>query len=126
MEHEMSGSPQESLNVTTIIQNLGIPAHMLGYVYLREAILLAVDNPAIIHMVTKELYPAIAKHFDTTPSRVERAIRHAIELAWDHGDIETTIHAYTNNPAYMLRKKPSNAQLIATISDWIWVHKQTG
>ena len=121
-----TGVPQESLHVTTIIQHLGIPAHMLGYVYLREAILLAVENPAIIHMVTKELYPAIAEHFDTTPSRVERAIRHAIELAWDHGDIETTIHAYTDNPAYMLKKRPSNAQLIATISDWIWVHKQTG
>ena len=75
--------------VTAIIHEIGVPAHIKGYQYLREAILLAVDDMDVINAVTKVLYPEVARRFSTTPSRVERAIRHAIEVAWDRGDLET-------------------------------------
>ena len=75
--------------VTAIIHEIGVPAHIKGYQYLREAIMIAVNDMDVINAVTKVLYPEVAKRFCTTPSRVERAIRHAIEVAWDRGDIET-------------------------------------
>ena len=75
--------------VTAIIHEIGVPAHIKGYQYLREAILLAVEDMDVINAVTKVLYPEVARRFSTTPSRVERAIRHAIEVAWDRGDLET-------------------------------------
>ena len=75
--------------VTETIHQLGVPAHIKGYHYLRVAILLSIDNQELLESVTKMLYPAVAKHFDTTSSRVERAIRHAIEIAWDLGDLDT-------------------------------------
>ena len=102
--------------VTAIIHDVGVPAHIKGYQYLREAILIAVDDMDVINAVTKVLYPAVAKKFGTTSSRVERAIRHAIEVAWDRGDLETLqkYFAYTVNGA---KGKPTNSEFIALISD---------
>ena len=82
-----AGAQLESV-VTDVIHEIGVPAHIKGYQYLREAILLTIDDMDIINSVTKVLYPEVARKFNTTPSRVERAIRHAIEVAWDRGDIE--------------------------------------
>ena len=102
--------------VTTIIHEVGVPAHIKGYQYLREAILLTVDDMDVINAVTKVLYPEVAKHFGTTSSRVERAIRHAIEVAWDRGDLETLqkYFGYTVNGA---KGKPTNSEFIAMIAD---------
>ena len=86
-----SSRPHQSLeaSVTSIIHEIGVPAHIKGYQYLREAIIMTVENMDVINAVTKILYPEVAKRFNTTASRVERAIRHAIEVAWDRGDLET-------------------------------------
>lgn len=104
--------------VTTIIQEIGVPAHIKGYQYVREAIVLAVQDIEVINAVTKVLYPAVAKRFGTTPSRVERAVRHAIETAWDRGDLETlqSYFGYTVNSA---KGKPTNSEFIAMIADRI-------
>ena len=108
--------PQLEAMVTAIIHEIGVPAHIKGYQYLREGIMLAVRNMDVINAVTKVLYPEIAKRFDTTPSRVERAIRHAIEVAWDRGDLETLqkYFGYTVNSA---KGKPTNSEFIAMIAD---------
>ena len=102
--------------VTSIIHEVGVPAHIKGYQYLREAILLAVSDMDVINAVTKVLYPEVAKRFGTTSSRVERAIRHAIEVAWDRGDLETLqkYFGYTVNGA---KGKPTNSEFIAMIAD---------
>ena len=102
--------------VTAIIHEIGVPAHIKGYQYLREAIMIAVNDMEVINAVTKVLYPSVAKAFNTTPSRVERAIRHAIEVAWDRGDLETLQHyfGYTVNSA---KGKPTNSEFIALIAD---------
>ena len=104
--------------VTSIIHEIGVPAHIKGYQYLREAILLAVADREVINAVTKVLYPEVAKRFGTTASRVERAIRHAIEVAWDRGDLETLqrFFGYTVSNA---KGKPTNSEFIAMISDRI-------
>lgn len=105
----------ESL-VTDVILHIGIPAHIKGYHYIREAIILSVHDSQMINSVTKLLYPTIAKKFDTTSSRVERAIRHAIEIAWDRGDVDTldSYFGYTINNG---RGKPTNSEFIAMIAD---------
>ena len=102
--------------VTEIIHEVGVPAHIKGYQYLRYAIILAVKDMEIINAVTKVLYPAVADHFGTTPSRVERAIRHAIEVAWDRGALETRQRSfgYTVSNA---KGKPTNSEFIAMIAD---------
>lgn len=102
--------------VTKIIHDVGIPAHIKGYQYLRYAIMLAVDDIEAINSVTKLLYPTVASHFKTTSSRVERAIRHAIELAWERGNLETlsSMFGYTINTS---RGKPTNSEFIALIAD---------
>lgn len=102
--------------VTAIIHEIGVPAHIKGYQYLREAILIAVDDIEVINAVTKVLYPAVAKRFATTPSRVERAIRHAIEVAWDRGDLET-LQKYFGYTVSNSKGKPTNSEFIAMISD---------
>ena len=84
-----SGKPNIEAMVTSIIHEIGVPAHIKGYQYLREAIIIAVNDMDVINAITKVLYPQVAKAFQTTPSRVERAIRHAIEVAWDRGDLDT-------------------------------------
>ena len=102
--------------VTEIIHEVGVPAHIKGYQYLRYAIILAVKDMEIINAVTKVLYPAVADHFGTTPSRVERAIRHAIEVAWDRGDLET-LQRYFGYTVSNAKGKPTNSEFIAMIAD---------
>src|SRR5699024_7685392 len=102
--------------ITNIIQEIGVPAHIKGYLYLREAISIVIDDMDYLGAVTKELYPAVASKFNTTPSRVGRAIRHAIEVAWNRGEVETLnkIFGYTINNN---KGKPTNSEFIALISD---------
>ena len=104
------------VRVTNLIHDVGVPAHIKGYQYLREAIIMAVENEEIINAVTKTLYPTLAKAFKTTPSRVERAIRHAIEVAWNRGQIEVhdKIFGYTVNSN---KGKPTNSEFIAMLAD---------
>lgn len=104
------------LQVTEILHQIGVPAHIKGYHYLRDSIMMSVKNPEIINAVTKQLYPAVAKLHKTTSSRVERAIRHAIEVAWDRGDVDVlnSYFGYTINNG---RGKPTNSEFIAMISD---------
>lgn len=104
--------------VTEIIHQIGVPAHIKGYTYLRDAIIMVVDDPSMINFVTKKLYTSVAEKNDTTPSRVERAIRHAIEVAWDRGDIET-LNSYFGYTVHNQRGKPTNSEFIAMISDRI-------
>ena len=111
-----SGVKDLEVVVSQIMHQIGVPAHIRGYQYLREAILIAVDDMDVINAITKVLYPQVAKTFSTTPSRVERAIRHAIEVAWDRGDLETLqkYFGYTVNSA---KGKPTNSEFIAMIAD---------
>ena len=104
------------LEITSMLHDVGVPAHIKGYQYLREAIAMAVREPEHINAITKILYPAVAKRFQTTPSRVERAIRHAIEVAWDRGDVEEiqNIFGYTVSS---VKGKPTNSEFIAMIAD---------
>lgn len=104
------------LKITQIIHEIGVPAHIKGYHYLREAIILSVKNTEIINSVTKLLYPTVAKNHSTTASRVERAIRHAIEVAWDRGDIDV-LNSYFGYTVQNDRGKPTNSEFIAMISD---------
>lgn len=102
--------------VTRIIHRIGVPAHIKGYQYLRTAILMATDDPDIINYVTKMLYPTVAKQYKTTSSRVERAIRHAIEVAWDRGDVDV-LNEYFGYTIQNNRGKPTNSEFIAMIAD---------
>ena len=104
------------MQVTEIIHQIGVPAHIKGYQYLRDSILMAIEDGEIINAVTKRLYPAVAKRHGTTSSRVERAIRHAIEVAWDRGDVDT-LTAYFGYTIHNERGKPTNSEFIAMISD---------
>ena len=102
--------------VTQIIHQIGVPAHIKGYQYLRTAILLTVKDSDVINSVTKVLYPSVAKKYSTTTSRVERAIRHAIEVAWDRGDVDT-LNSYFGYTIQNNRGKPTNSEFIAMIAD---------
>ena len=105
-------------DVTDIIHEIGVPAHIKGYQYLREAIMMSVDDIEMLNSITKILYPTIAKRYQTTPSRVERAIRHAIEVAWSRGKMDTIdeLFGYTINNG---KGKPTNSEFIALIADKI-------
>ena len=102
--------------VTGIIHEIGVPAHIKGYQYLREAIIIAVEDMDVINAITKVLYPQVAKTFQTTPSRVERAIRHAIEVAWDRGDLDT-LQKFFGYTVSNTKGKPTNSEFIALIAD---------
>ena len=102
--------------VTSMIHEIGVPAHIKGYQYLREAILIAVNDMEVINAITKVLYPQVAKTFATTPSRVERAIRHAIEVAWDRGDLDT-LQRFFGYTVSNTKGKPTNSEFIALIAD---------
>ena len=102
--------------VTNIIHEIGVPAHIKGYQYLREAIIIAVSDMDVINAITKVLYPQVAKTFQTTPSRVERAIRHAIEVAWDRGDLDT-LQRFFGYTVSNTKGKPTNSEFIALIAD---------
>lgn len=104
------------VEVTKIIHQMGVPAHVKGYQYLRDAILLVADEVNLIGAVTKELYPLVAEKYDTTASRVERAIRHAIELAWDRGNVDL-MNKYFGYTINVERGKPTNSEFIAMVAD---------
>ena len=104
------------LKVTETLHQIGVPAHIKGYQYLRDSIKLSIENPLMINAITKQLYPSVATNFQSTPSRVERAIRHAIEVAWDRGDIDILNH-YFGYTIHNSRGKPTNSEFIAMISD---------
>lgn len=110
--------------VTEVIHQLGVPAHIKGYHYLREAILASLDDSELLESVTKMLYPTVAKKFETTSSRVERAIRHAIEIAWDRGNLDTlnSFFGYTVNTC---KGKPTNSEFIALITDKLRLQYKT-
>ena len=110
------GIPDIESQVTKIIHQIGVPAHIKGYQYLRTAILLTIQDSDIINSVTKILYPSVAKKYATTTSRVERAIRHAIEVAWDRGDVDT-LNSYFGYTIQNNRGKPTNSEFIAMIAD---------
>ncbi len=119
IEITITGKSLETL-VTDIIHQIGVPAHIKGYHYLRFSIVEAVQEPTVLDAVTKELYPRVAERFLTTPSRVERAIRHAIEVAWARGDIQT-LDYYFGSTVQISRGKPTNSEFIALIADKIRV-----
>jgi two-component system response regulator (stage 0 sporulation protein A) len=102
--------------VTKIIHQIGVPAHIKGYQYLRTAIIMAINDTDIINSVTKVLYPTVAKQYSTTSSRVERAIRHAIEVAWDRGDLDV-LNSFFGYTVQNSRGKPTNSEFIAMIAD---------
>lgn len=110
--------------VTEIIHEIGIPAHIKGYQYLRHAIMMVIDDLDVINSITKELYPTVAKDFNTTPSRVERAIRHAIEVAWDRGDTEV-LNSFFGYTIANSKGKPTNSEFIAMIADRLRLQLKT-
>ncbi len=111
--------------ITNLIHEIGVPAHIKGYQYLREAILIAVDDMDILNAVTKQLYPAIAQKYDTTPSRVERAIRHAIEVAWSRGKMDTIEKLFSYSIS-IGKGKPTNSEFIALIADRMRLELKAG
>jgi len=115
VQRRMDKTNIESM-VTGIIHEIGVPAHIKGYQYLREAIIIAVNDMDVINAITKVLYPQVAKTFQTTPSRVERAIRHAIEVAWDRGDLDT-LQRFFGYTVSNTKGKPTNSEFIALIAD---------
>ncbi len=127
MPETISYSKANSLEaeITSIIHEIGVPAHIKGYLYLREAITMVVNDVELLSAVTKELYPSIAKRFNTTPSRVERAIRHAIEVAWSRGQVDTInrIFGYTIHNA---KGKPTNSEFIAMVADKLRLKAKLG
>ena len=110
--------------VTNVIHEVGVPAHIKGYQYLREAIMMVIGDIDVINQITKQLYPDIARKYKTTPSRVERAIRHAIEVAWGRGQQDTVenIFGYTVSAA---KGKPTNSEFIAMIADKLRLELKT-
>ena len=110
------GTENMEIVATDVIHQLGVPAHIKGYHYLREAILSSIEDPELLESVTKLLYPTVAKRFDTTSSRVERAIRHAIEIAWDRGNLDT-LNAFFGYTVNTCKGKPTNSEFIALITD---------
>lgn len=119
-KNEVKEFPQENLEsqVTDMIHEIGIPAHIKGYHYLRDAILMAIDDMDVLNAITKVLYPTVAKKHQTTSSRVERAIRHAIEVAWSRGKLDTLeeLFGYTVSTG---KGKPTNSEFIALVADTI-------
>ncbi len=113
---DMTKEPNLEVIVSDIMHQIGVPAHIKGYQYLREAIILSINNIEMMNSVTKLLYPTVAKTYSTTSSRVERAIRHAIEVAWDRGDIDV-LSSYFGYTIQNTRGKPTNSEFIAMISD---------
>lgn len=111
------------ITITDILHQIGVPAHIKGYHYLRDSIMMCVNRPEIINAVTKELYPSVAKKYETTSSRVERAIRHAIEVAWDRGDVDV-LNSYFGYTIHNGRGKPTNSEFIAMISDRLRLHNK--
>ncbi len=114
--NESSDSQDLEVAVTNLIQRLGVPAHVKGYHYLRTAIIDAVDDNSLMDCITKQLYPTVARQHNTTSSRVERAIRHAIEIAWDRTETEK-LNSFFGYPSELYRYRPTNSEFIALVSD---------
>ena len=112
------------LRVTNMIHEVGVPAHIKGYQYLRDAIMMTVKDMNIINAITKVLYPTVARHYDTTSSRVERAIRHAIEVAWDRGDVET-LQKFFGYTVSQTKGKPTNSEFISMLADKLRLELKT-
>ena len=113
---ETQNSNDLQMTISEIMHQIGVPAHIKGYQYLREAIMLSINDQETMSSVTKVLYPTVAKMYSTTSSRVERAIRHAIEVAWDRGDVDV-LSSYFGYTIQNTRGKPTNSEFIAMISD---------
>lgn len=113
------------MRVTEVIHQIGVPAHVKGYHYVREAILMAINDMEVVGAVTKVLYPAVAKKYNTVSSRVERAIRHAIEIAWDRGDIDV-IQSYFGYTVSNHKGKPTNSEFISMIADKLRLQYKCG
>ena len=111
--------------ITAVFLVIGIPAHIKGYHYLREAIRMVYFEPELINRITKELYPGIAKRFNTSASKVERAIRHAIEVAWDRGDVEV-LNGFFGYTVSNVKGKPTNSEFISMIADRIRLEQKLG
>lgn len=109
--------------ITKLLHTLGMPTHVLGYEYSREAILIALGNKGILRSITKELYPAVAQAFNTTPTRVERAIRHAVELAWDRGDLDT-LQKFFGFTVSSKKGKPTNSEFLSALADHLRLELQ--
>ncbi len=124
-QKEMNEDLEIELRVTNIIHEIGVPAHIKGYQYLREAIIMTVKDMEAINAITKILYPTVAKKYKTTSSRVERAIRHAIEVAWDRGDVEIlqSFFGYTISNS---KGKPTNSEFISMIADRLRLQLKVG
>jgi two-component system response regulator (stage 0 sporulation protein A) len=120
--HAITCGQDMETQVTKVIHQIGVPAHIKGYLYLRTAIIMAVDNMDVLNAVTKQLYPDIAKEYGTTDTRVERAIRHAIEVAWERGNIDV-IHDLFGYTIQADKGKPTNSEFIALMSDRIRLDK---
>ena len=120
-----SADAELEARVTEIIHEIGVPAHIKGYQYLREAIILTINDMDVINAVTKVLYPEVARRYGTTPSRVERAIRHAIEVAWDRGDIEV-LQRFFGYTVSNVKGKPTNSEFIAMIADHLSLKQKQG
>ncbi len=113
------------VEVTNMMHEIGVPAHIKGYQYLRDAIMMVVKDLDIINSITKQLYPSIAREYNTTPSRVERAIRHAIEVAWSRGQVET-IDALFGYTVSIGKGKPTNSEFIAMVADKLRLEMKVG
>lgn len=120
---QQGGSTEE--RIANLFLTVGIPAHIKGYQYLREAVQMVMEEPDRMRRITKELYPGIARRFDTTPSKVERAIRHAIEVAWNRGRAEALDEAFGRGVC-RLEEKPTNGELIALVVERVGVEKKRG
>lgn len=119
------GTVDLETRVTNILHEIGVPAHIRGYHYMREAIMMSVNDMDVLNYITKELYPSIAKKCNTTPSRVERAIRHAIEVAWNRGKVEV-IHELFGYTVNNHKGKPTNSEFIALIADRLRLEQKAG
>ena len=122
---QVSPEVELEMRVTGIIHDIGVPAHIKGYQYLREAIIMTVNDMDIINAITKVLYPTVAKRYKTTSSRVERAIRHAIEVAWDRGDVEV-LNGFFGYTVSNIKGKPTNSEFISMIADRIRLEQKIG
>lgn len=109
--------------ITKLLRTLGMPTHVLGYEYSREAILIALGNKSILREMTKGLYPKVAQVFNTTPSRVERAIRHAVELTWDRGDLDT-LQEFFGFTVSSKKGKPTNSEFLSALADHLRLELQ--
>lgn len=124
--HEVPATTQTNAlqgRITQVLHELGMPAHLRGHDQVRVALELAVHNPNMIHAMTKELYPTVARAFNTTPSHVERAIRHAVEVAWDRGEIEV-LQKYFGGTISLVKGKPTNSEFIALVADLLRMEVQ--